>query len=278
MSPHISIKGEVIFSIFGIGITNTILTTVLMLVFFSFIAKYFSDQSHKKDKSLLFYGMRSLVKVVYDLIYSVLQSRTNYFFPILGSFFFFILLMNWSGLIPGSGSILIKPQYSSHTVAKDMINEISHSEPTEEESHVTATLHKPSMIPLFRGGTADLNTTIALALITVGMTQYFGFTFLGPKKHLGKYFNLKKDPMLIFLGPLEILLEFARVMSFSFRLYGNIFAGEVLLTVIVFLVPIFLGFIVTPMYFMEIFVGIVQALVFVMLSSVFINMAIAEHH
>ena len=84
--------------------------------------------------------------------------------------------------------------------------------------------------------------------------------------------------MMILLGPLELIGEVARILSFSFRLYGNIFAGEVLLTIIPFLLPVFLSFVVTPMFFMEIFVGLVQALVFAMLSAVFISMAIATHH
>lgn len=128
-----------------------------------------------------------------------------------------------------------------------------------------------------RGGTADLNTTLALALASVFITQLYGFKFLGPKAHLAKYFDFR-DPIMIMLGPLELIQEFARIISFAFRLYGNIFAGEVLLTIIPFLLPVFLSFVVTPIFFMEIFVGVVQALVFTMLSAVFINMATAHHH
>jgi F-type H+-transporting ATPase subunit a len=243
--PHISIKGEEIATLGGFAITNSILATALVLVGFIFLARYYASQAKSKTKSYGFYAMNGMLKAIYDLFKSVLNEKIYTFFPLLGAFFFFILLNNWSGLIPGVGSLLIKT--GEHTV------------------------------PLLRGGTADLNTTLTLAAITVFITQYFGFRYLGTIKHLGKYFNFK-DPVMFFVGILELILEFARVISFAFRLYGNIFAGEVLLTVVAFLLPVYLSFVGTPMFFMEIFVGLVQALVFTMLSTVFINMAIADHH
>ena len=146
-----------------------------------------------------------------------------------------------------------------------------HADTMEEESG------HHELVPFLRGGTADLNSTLALALISVLFTQYFGFKYLGAKDHIKKYINLK-DPMMYFLGPLEILQEIAHVISFSFRLFGNIFAGEVLLTILPFLLPVFLVFIASPMFFLEIFVGLIQALVFTMLTGVFIGNAIAKHH
>jgi F-type H+-transporting ATPase subunit a len=267
---------------------------------FALFAINFFKESNKKKKSLFFYACVAAIKAVYDLISSVLTKNTDKFFPLLGGFFFFILVMNWSGLVPGVGSITIQPLVH-HEESKDHENKAVEEESYEkgntankETSHIATTeslkedVHAKEKseykegahgkIPLLRGGTADLNTTIALGLISVIITQFYGFKMLGFKEHLGKYFNFKKDPMLIFLGPLEIVLEFARVLSYGFRLYGNIFAGEVLLTLIPFLLPIFLGFVVTPIFFMEIFVGVVQALVFVMLSSVFLKMAVSSHH
>jgi len=274
MSPHISIKGEIVFHLLGFPVTNTVITTVLVVFSFFFIARFYKSEIEKKDRTLGFYALNSFIIGIRDLIKSVLGKKTAYFFPLLGSFFFFILLMNWSGLIPGVGSVLIevpieKKVYSQVGVAE--VNAVTTDEYAVEEEHAT---HK---IPLLRGGTADLNTTVALALISVFVTQIYGFKFLGPRKHLAKYFNFK-DPMMLFLGPLEIIQEFARIISFAFRLYGNIFAGEVLLTIIPFLLPAVLSFVVSPIFFLEIFVGVVQALVFVMLSAVFINMAVAEHH
>lgn len=243
--PHISIKGEEVFHIGNIGITNSVLTTSIVVIAFFFIAQYYFSESQKKNKGFGFYAINGAIKGIYDLLSSVLHDKIFIFFPLLGSFFFFILLNNWAGLIPGVGSLLLKNGERS--------------------------------MPLFRGGTADLNTTLVLAFITVFITQYFGFRYLGTIKHLEKYFNFS-NPVMFFVGILELVLEFARIVSFAFRLFGNIFAGEVLLTVVAFLLPIYLSFVGTPMFFMEVFVGVVQALVFTMLSTVFINMAIAEHH
>ncbi len=247
--PHISIKGEEIFKIGNFPITNSILATALVLVAFIFLANYYFSQSQKKNKGLGFYAFNGALKALYELFRSVFNEKIFTFFPLLGAFFFFILLNNWSGLIPGVGSLLVSIERAG-------------------ESH---------SVPLLRGGTADLNTTLALAMTTVFITQYFGFRYLGTIKHLGKYFYFA-NPIMFFVGILELILEFARIISFAFRLFGNIFAGEVLLTVIAFLLPIYFSFVGTPMFFMELFVGLVQALVFTMLSAVFINMAIAEHH
>jgi F-type H+-transporting ATPase subunit a len=202
-----------------------------------------------RKKSLGFYAIQSALKVMYDMFHSILHNKVNYFFALLGSFMFFILFNNWSGLIPGVGSVL----YTIHHAG-----EIEH-------------------VPLFRSGTADLNTTIALAGISVIITQIFGFQFIGAQKHLGKYF-IFTNPIMFFVGILELLLEVARIISFSFRLFGNIFAGEVLLTLLPFLLPLALSFVTSPLYLMEIFVGFIQAFVFVILSTIFINMATSYEH
>ncbi len=264
MGPHISIKGEIITELFGLPITNSFITTILVIVVFFFIARFYNSEIQKKDRSLGFYALHGVLTWLYTMFESVLGKHINTFFTLVGGFFFFILLMNWSGLIPGVGSILIAPQVSHQ------IEEVHEEEEKDEVAH-------SNKIPLFRGGTADLNTTLALALISVLGTQLFGFKFLGPINHLKKYFDFR-DPIMILLGPLELVGEVARILSFAFRLYGNIFAGEVLLSIVPFLLPVFLSFVVSPLFFMEIFVGLVQALVFAMLSTVFINMAISTHH
>jgi len=283
MSPHISIKGEIIYELFGFPITNTIVTTIVVLIAFVFLARYFYSQMQKADRSLIFYALHGVIVAIYNLFESVLGKKINYFFPLLGSFFVFILMMNWSGLFPGVGSILIEPPKRSVEVSDELtVAEEETSSPVIEGETVGTDEHEEGAeekhyVPLMRGGTADLNTTLALALTSVFITQLYGFKFLGPKAHLAKYFDFR-DPIMIMLGPLELIQEFARIISFAFRLYGNIFAGEVLLTIIPFLLPVFLSFVVTPIFFMEIFVGVVQALVFTMLSAVFINMATAHHH
>jgi F-type H+-transporting ATPase subunit a len=127
-------------------------------------------------------------------------------------------------------------------------------------------------VPLFRGATADLNATLALAIISVVMTHVYAIRELGLFAHVGKYFSW--NPILLFVGGLEIVSELAKMVSFSFRLFGNIFAGEVLLVVIAYLMPAFAPL---PFFGLELFVGLVQALVFTMLSLVFLEIASTAH-
>jgi F-type H+-transporting ATPase subunit a len=122
--------------------------------------------------------------------------------------------------------------------------------------------------------TADLNTTIALAIISVVYVQYVGIKIMGAKSHIGKFITFA-SPIAFFVGILEIVSEFSRILSFAFRLFGNIFAGEVLLAVVSFLIPFGASF---PFLLLETFVGLIQALVFAMLSAVLFRLAVSEHH
>ena len=154
--------------------------------------------------------------------------------------------MNWSGLLPIYGTI--------------GINKI-------EEGHKV-------FVPFLRGGAADLNMTIAIAMISVIAAQVFGILYLGAKKHWRKYFTT--NPTMAFPGIIEFIGEFTKIISFSFRLFGNVFAGEVLLVVISTLVPLIAP---VPFYLLEIFVGFIQALVFALLSLVFFTVSVsAEEH
>ncbi len=183
-----------------------------------------------------------------NLVDSVFQDmkQTKKYFPFLATLFLFIITNNWLGLFPGIGSI--------------GLHEIHHG--------------KEIFVPLLRGGNADLNTTLALAILTMILVQIFGILAIGFFKYTGRFINFK-SPIDFFVGILEIIGEFSRVISFSFRLFGNIFAGEVLLAVISWLLP-YVGPI--PFYGLEIFVGFIQALVFTMLAMVFIKMAITDHN
>lgn len=127
-------------------------------------------------------------------------------------------------------------------------------------------------LPLFRALTADLNLTFALAIIAIVVNQYFTIKEIGWKKYLHKYFNFS-SPINFFVGVLEIISELSKILSFSFRLFGNVFAGEVLLTVMYFLIPIAIPI---PFLLMEIFVGLIQAFVFSLLFVVFLKVATAE--
>ncbi len=191
------------------------------------------------------------------------RKLTKKIFPLSISLFFFVLINNWLGILPGSGSV---GQVVEH-----------HGENL--------------LVPFLRGGTADINTTIALAVIAVVGANIFGIITIGGWKMFNKYVNLKAlgqmftkvrheptilivAPITFFVGILEIIGEFAKIASLSFRLFGNVFAGEVLLAsmaaLVAYAVPV-------PFLFLEILVGVIQALIFSMLTLVYFTIASQDH-
>lgn len=235
---HISIAAEKIAKLGPVTITNSLLTSWLVIAGICWLGYKIGKNAKLKPsiKQLLF---EVPIEALYSLTKNVAgAAKAVTFFPFIATFFLFILLSNWFGLIPGVGTV------------------------------------KFNHAPLLRAPTADLNMTLALALTSVGMIQYFGLKSLG-KEYLKKFFNFK-NPIFTFVGILELVSELAKIVSFTFRLFGNIFAGEVLLAVTAFLIPIIIPI---PFYGLEIFVGFIQALVFSMLTLVFLNMATvrAEH-
>ncbi|MBI21511.1 MAG: hypothetical protein CL780_04615 [Chloroflexi bacterium] len=132
------------------------------------------------------------------------------------------------------------------------------------------------LVPFFRGANTDLNTPLAIAIFVIIVVQFWGFKALGFKSYAGKFFvnPISKGPINSFVGILEFLGEFTRVVSFTFRLFGNMFAGEILLIAMAFLFPL-IGII--PFMGMELFVGAIQAFIFAMLTLFFGVMAVASH-
>lgn len=245
--PHISIKPEAIFEIGGFTFTNSYITSLIVIALFIALVIYYNLQLKKPNRSNFFYLIQYTLRAIYDFFQTVVGEKIVNLFPLLGSLFIYILLLNWFGLLPGVGSMLIKVKEAG--VMK--------------------------YVALFRGNTSDLNTTLILALVAFFSIQYYGFKELGIKNYLAKFFNFS-SPISVFTGILELVSEFSRIISFAFRLFGNIFAGEVILTIIAFLIPVLASF---PFLLLEIFVGFIQAFVFAMLSAVFINLAVtkAEH-
>ncbi|MCL5795105.1 MAG: F0F1 ATP synthase subunit A [Patescibacteria group bacterium] len=239
---HISLTSNIIFHIFGWPITNSILATwvaMLILVIIALMVRV----SLKKNPQGVQNLMEMIVESLLNLVDSVTGDRQKSLkiFPWMATFFLFILVNNWIELIPGFSLIGLE----------------RHGE----------------FIPLLRPANTDLNTTLALALISIIAAQFLGIIAIGLFQHLKKYFNFK-NPINLFVGFLEILSEISRIISFAFRLFGNIFAGEVLLVVIAFLIPYIVPM---PFYGLELFVGFIQALVFAMLTLVFMTMAMTSH-
>ncbi len=241
---NISLAAEPIFSISGLTITNSAFTAVLVSFALIIIAAVLRVGLLTIPKRA-----QTLAEMIYDGLLGITKNVigredvAQELFPFIITAFFFIVISNWSGLIPGFSSIL-------------------HGE-----------------TPVFRAPTSDLNTVIALALCSVAYVQYLGFKYRGIKGYLSTFFNFS-GPIYFAVGIIELISEIMRPISYSFRLFGNVFAGEVLLAVIIFLNSTFLPFtpiIPLPFYALELFVGVIQALVFCFLTIVFASIAISDH-
>jgi len=231
---------------------------------------------------------------------NVAGKRGKAIFPLVATLFFFILLGNWFKLLPGAESIGIIetphleniPAYAPRLIELGPISfytvdgtkpvERAQTEEAASGEHATEAdgmCTACNITPFIRGIATDLNFTLALALVTMALVQAWGFRSQG-LRYLLKFFNvtaLSKGPIGVIefaAGLLEIISEFSRIISFAFRLLGNIFAGTVLIFVMSTLIPFILpaGF-----YALELFIGAIQAVVFALLALVFINMATQGH-
>jgi F-type H+-transporting ATPase subunit a len=243
---EISLAAEKIAHIGEMPITNSMVTSwigSIILIVFALVATRKMKMVPTGVQNVFEFAIESL----YNMANSVIDNEkaTRKYFPLVATIFLFIICNNWLGLLPGVGTI--------------GIHEVIHG--------------KEVLVPLFRSGNADLNMTLALAIITVLAIQIFGIAAIGVFKYGKKFINFS-NPINFVVGILELIGEVSRIISFSFRLFGNVFAGEVLLTVIAFIVPFIAPL---PFYGLEIFVGFIQALVFTMLTLVFIKSAITDH-
>lgn len=236
-----SLQPELIQTFGGFPVTNTIIATLIVDLFVVFLLIKVN-----RNISLVPQGIQSvfepIIEYLYDMAESVSGSKVATLFPWFASFFFIILLSNIVGLLPGVGSIGI------YEIVKE------HGESVRE------------FIPLIRPSTSDFNMTLALGAISVAATHIIAVRYNGIVGYLKKFFSL--NPIVLFIGLLELVLELVKVFSLSFRLFGNIFAGEVVLATVsglfAFLAPI-------PFLMLESIVAIVQALVFSMLTLVFMS-------
>lgn len=238
--PHISLKADPIFHIGGFPVTNSLFLSVIILLLGAAIATV-----AKKRFRMIPGTLQNLFEMFLEFLLSIMDSvfgerrLSEKYLPLIATIFLFVLFSNWFGLLPGVGSLTI----GEHA------------------------------IPLLRAPSADLNFTLGLAIVAVIAANLFGIITLGFFKHAGKFFSFK-NPIAFFIGIIELVSEIAKMISFSFRLFGNIFAGEVLLAIIAYLAPYVLP---VPFLGLEVFVGLIQALIFSMLTIVFIALAIADH-
>jgi len=266
VAHEVTLFAEPIWAFCSFTVTNSLINSWIVVLIILVLA-VFIRQGLKTIPSRFQTAVETIVDGALNLADSVTGDRikTLKIFPLAFGVFLFILLNNWLGLLPGVGSI----------------------------GFIATQGHQQIFVPLLRGATADFNTTLALALMSVIGGNIFGIVAVGAWKYFNKFVNLKalasiprkiiKEPTIImvnpikfFVGLIEIIGEFAKIASLSFRLFGNIFAGEVLLTsiaiMIAFIAPI-------PFIFLEIIIGIVQALIFSMLTLVYFSVAAtAEEH
>jgi F-type H+-transporting ATPase subunit a len=292
--PHIQVPAEEVTNLFGdFYLTNTLIATLigdLILLLLAF-AVY---RASKRGNDVLT-GVAGVVEVMMEAIYNLVEStagkRARKIFPWVATIILVVLVANWLELLPGVDSIGLLHEVHEGEEGYPIMEVLPGvttivEEGAGEESHG----HLYGIIPFVRVASTDLNFTAALAVISVVMTQVIGFQALGPG-YFKKFFNFSGVvkmwvqervgpfdvimPLLdVFVGILELVAEFAKILSFSFRLFGNIFAGSVLLFVIGSLVPIFVQ---SGVALFEMFVGVIQALVFGMLTMVFMTMATHGH-
>jgi F-type H+-transporting ATPase subunit a len=266
-TPKPELAAEALFHIGSLPVTNTLFTTWITIA----ILLIFAGLSTRKMKlipSRLQVAFEFVVTTLLDLCESIAGPKYGrQVFPIVSTIFLFVFINAWTSLIPGYGSITIEVEHLGH-----LIN-----------------------IPLLRGANTDINVPIALALVAFFTVWFFGFKASG-LRYLNQFFQFKKFGQAfkdiahgnlksalgnfgfgiidLFVGLLEFISQFIRLISFTFRLFGNMTAGEILLLSISFLVPWVLSIVI---YGLEMLVGFVQAMAFSLLTLIFTAMAVAGH-
>ena len=245
-SINISISAEPLFEIGHFAFTNSLIISIVVSSLLVLTALIINKNLKTKGKiSKLQLIFEILIEGLYNLVENIVGSqKTRAFFPLFATFCIYIIFYNWTGILPGAGSIGVNRMIHGHQ----------------------------TFVPILRAPTADINTTFALGLLSMVMVQVFGFQHL-KFSYFKKFFNFS-NPINFFVGILELISDISKIISFAFRLFGNIFAGEVLLAVMGFLAP---ALVPIPFLGLEIFVGFIQALVFGMLSIVFFNIATISH-
>ncbi|MBI2475092.1 F0F1 ATP synthase subunit A [Candidatus Uhrbacteria bacterium] len=255
------VAAEQVFQIGSFPITNSIINGWIAVLFFVILAFLVRNRSALVPK-----GLQNIVEGTVEFLLKEVEKvtgdkiRARKFLPIVGTIFLFILFSNWIGLLPGTGSIGVWGEIHGET----------------------------ELIPLLRPASSDLNLTLAMALFAIITSHVMALITVGPVNHISKFVNvrgiirsIKHGPMAIVVaviefgvGLIEIVSEIAKVVSLSLRLFGNIFAGEVLITVMLGLLAYILPI---PFMFLELLVGAVQATVFAMLTLAYLVVATDEH-
>ncbi|HEY84344.1 MAG TPA: F0F1 ATP synthase subunit A [Chloroflexi bacterium] len=296
--PVVSVSAETLWTVGGFKITNAYFTSVVVTLLIIIVAFVGTRDLKIKNPS----GLQNVLEMIVEGLYNLTEGVSGpkwvaRFFIVPTTIFIYVLMSNWFGLLPGLAGIGLCQE---HHVEAAHAEEAHAEEASHGETAVSSTTCPQGqvIVPFFRSPSADLNNTLMLALVTQVMAQVFGFSALGggylkkffvfggvaaafkPDEHGNKrsvggmMMQLAMGVIDIFVGLLEFLSEFVKIVAFTFRLFGNIFAGEVMLIVLTFLVPVMLTL---PFLGLEVFVGAVQAFVFFILSIAFYTVAVTSH-
>ncbi|MBN1665727.1 MAG: F0F1 ATP synthase subunit A [Anaerolineales bacterium] len=309
IAPVVVLPGEPTgLAIGDFQITNTIMATLLtdlVLVIIAIGAWRFA-RSGKVIPQGFYNGFEAIVEFLWNTTSNSVEKKwARRIFPLVATIFLLIFAANMIKLFPGFesiGQLHESPHGEGYAAVKlfevgdlgvytlDAGQPVTLEHHGEYDDHAAATDYEEDhyalceaceVVPFLRGSATDLNFTLALAVLTVVMVQVYGVWALGPG-YFSKYFPIQEvrtkgaiGAVSLFVGILEIVLEFAKILSFAFRLFGNIFAGALLLSIVGSLLPV----IIPPgLYIFEIFFGIIQAYVFFLLAVVFISGALVSHH
>jgi F-type H+-transporting ATPase subunit a len=297
----------------SINITNTILTTWVVVVLVLISILFITRRKWTLVPGGVQNFVEAVVEAFYNLVTGIAgEEKGRRFFPVVATIFFFVLISNWLSLTPifnvigfqsdpqETGYVMTKttvgpfhvayvPLSSLSTLSADSISESDSNATAHHDTAVADGKFVGELIPLLRGPNTDLNTPLAIAIWSAIFVEFWGISSLGLFRYGKKFFNFGQlfraiftfKPGLLmdgiidaFVGGLEFISECVRVVSFTFRLFGNMFAGEVVILMFTFLTPLILTL---PFYGLELFVGVVQAFIFASLTLVFAVMATQSH-
>jgi F-type H+-transporting ATPase subunit a len=319
--PIIEIKAEPLWTIGGFEITNTLFTSWLVVIFIIGLAVFST-----RKLTIIPTGWQNFVESAIEMLYNLVvntagERNGRRFFPVIATIFIYVVICNWSALLPVFNSIgkveevnvhgdhfkdeavvfddagglgLIMPKAKSLEFEVDEAscdglkgNEHAHCIEERRTAAVAAELEQEKvdpdatvgvLAPYFRSVNTDLMSTLSLAIASAIFVEYWGISTLGFVTYGSKFFNfgrlIRGGVIDFFVGILEFIAELARLISFTFRLFGNMLAGEILLLIMTFLIPLLLAL---PFYGLELFVGVIQAFVFAMLTLVFGVLAVSGH-
>jgi F-type H+-transporting ATPase subunit a len=312
--PIVELKAETVTHIAGFPLTNTMITSWIVIILLASLAFFATRNMSLVPRGLQNFFEMAL-EALYNLVVNTAgEKHGRRFFPVIAAIFLYVVASNWLGLFPavgtvgkveelkaeaeGGGEFLSEgfvfdqvgglnvimpgvPAWPPHEPASIELEVEENATPAEKEAafvEATKDLGKDEkaglLIPFFRSINTDLNATLALAIMSAIFVEFWGISTLGFFRYGSKFLNFRGGPIGFFVGILEFIAELARLLSFTFRLFGNIFAGEMLFLVILYLLPVIA---LDLVYGMELFVGVIQAFIFAMLTLVFGVIAVTSH-